>query len=86
MTDKYEKEYKRLLKKYGLIIAKLNVIDADIVIQRDLEKLNDIPFLIRQSVEMERQREKWQIELRKVKVNLLDMIKLMGKNDSKSEK
>lgn len=78
-TNKVAKEFNRLLKKHGLIIAKLHIIDAEIVIQRDLERLNDIPFQIRPSIEMEKRREEWQGQLEVTKAALGAVIEVIEK-------
>ncbi|MCB8942533.1 MAG: hypothetical protein H6658_02035 [Ardenticatenaceae bacterium] len=79
--NKYKIELERLLKKHGLLVGLLNVIDTDISIRRELEQINDIPFPLRKSVEVERTREQLQHHLAEVKEDILGMIDIIRKHE-----
>lgn len=83
--NKAVREFNRLLEKHGWVMAKLNIIDADIVVQRNLELLNDIPFLIRPSIDMERQRENWQQELEATRASIGAVIEVIEKQSDDPE-
>lgn len=85
VKDKYEIELDRLLKKHGLIITLLQILDADINVRRELERLNDISFQMRPSVEVERTREKWQRHLREVKQDIKGMVVIIAKQQAANE-
>jgi hypothetical protein len=77
--NKFIQEFKRLLKKHGLIVALLNVLDADIIIRRELERVNNISFTMRPSVDVEKTREKWQRELAATKDEIDGMLTIIQK-------
>ena len=83
--DKYEAEFERLMKKHGLIITLLNVLDMDIEVRRELEQVNEMPFHVRPSLEVERTREKWQKHLQEVKRDIWGMLKIMLRHQSGSK-
>lgn len=78
--DKYQDEFNRLLKRYARIVALLNVMDADINIRREIERDNDLPFVMRSSIQVEEARGKWQRELAKTKQDIFGIVQIMIKH------
>lgn len=77
--DKFKAEFERLLKKHGNIMALLAILDADIGVRRELEILNEIPFLMRKSVDVEETRERLQKHLAETKQDIWGMVDILIK-------
>ena len=77
--NKFEAELNRLIKKRGLIIALLHVMDMEINIKHELEHIDAIQFPYRSSVQSAQIREKWQQDLAATKEDISGMLKILDK-------